>query len=130
MTELRIGDLERDRAADELSGHFAAGRLDHSEFDSRLAAAYAAKTGADLEPLFADLPGHQPAVPTGPTGHAVQHQHQGHGFFPLFPIVMLILIGASVAAITHGFPPVFLFVAFFMMRGRRRHYRAGRPGGY
>jgi hypothetical protein len=60
---LRIGDAERVAAASALGDHFAAGRLDQAEFDSRLSAAYAARVFADLDPLFADLPEPHPARP-------------------------------------------------------------------
>src|SRR3954470_5745945 len=53
---VRIGDAEREAAASSLGEHFAAGRLTHDEFDERLEQAWAARVGADLEPLFADLP--------------------------------------------------------------------------
>lgn len=53
---LRIGNAERDRAAELLGEHFRAGRLDVVEYDERVSAAYAAHTDADLLPLFTDLP--------------------------------------------------------------------------
>lgn len=52
----RIGDADRDRAVEQLREHHAAGRLDVTEFDERMGAALAAKTSADLTPLFDDLP--------------------------------------------------------------------------
>lgn len=52
----RIGDAERQAAVTELSDHYAAGRLDRAEFDQRSEAALTARTGAELVPLFADLP--------------------------------------------------------------------------
>lgn len=52
----RIGDAERTAAVNELSDHYAAGRLDRAEFDQRSEAALQARTGAELVPLFADLP--------------------------------------------------------------------------
>ena len=76
---LRIGDAERVAAATALGDHFAAGRLDQAEFDERLGRAYAARTYADLEPLFADLPQPHPrlAAPTGPTGPAAGAEATG-----------------------------------------------------
>jgi hypothetical protein len=59
----RIGDTERVAAATALGDHFAAGRLDQAELDDRLSRAYAARTFADLEPLFADLPEPRPTRP-------------------------------------------------------------------
>lgn len=69
--QYRIGDAERDQAAEFLREHHAQGRLDVNEFDERLTAALRAKTQADLDSLFYDLPaptprsvGLTPAVPT------------------------------------------------------------------
>lgn len=54
--EPRIGDAERDVATARLGDHFAAGRLDHDEYDERLDAIWSARTGADLDQVFWDLP--------------------------------------------------------------------------
>jgi hypothetical protein len=53
---LRASDEQRDRAADEIREHFAAGRLSDEELDDRVQAAYAARTQGDLARLLADLP--------------------------------------------------------------------------
>ncbi len=53
---VRISDQERDRAAEEIREHFAAGRLDEDELNERVSAAYAAKTSGELAALRADLP--------------------------------------------------------------------------
>lgn len=53
---IRIGTSEREAAVRELGEHFAEGRLDAEEYEERVSAAYAARTGGDLAPLFADLP--------------------------------------------------------------------------
>jgi hypothetical protein len=63
----RIGDAERDRAAEYLRDHLAEGRLDQPEFDERLTQALTARTQADLDPLFADLPGPKPGDVVVPT---------------------------------------------------------------
>jgi hypothetical protein len=56
----RIGDAERDRAAELLREHMAQGRLSAEEFDERIEAALTAKVASDLDPLFTDLPGPRP----------------------------------------------------------------------
>jgi hypothetical protein len=56
----RIGDADRDRAAEYLREHLAVGRLTQDEFDERLSAALQAKTAPELDPLFADLPAPKP----------------------------------------------------------------------
>ena len=54
--DLLASDAERERVADALRTHAAAGRLDPEELDERLGLALAARTRADLVPLIADLP--------------------------------------------------------------------------
>ncbi|MUL42405.1 DUF1707 domain-containing protein [Streptomonospora sp. PA3] len=54
--EVRASDADRDRVAKLLQRHFADGRLDGDEFNSRLETAYSARTRGELEPLTADLP--------------------------------------------------------------------------
>ena len=63
---LRIGDAERDRAAAELAEHYAAGRITTAEHSERLDQIWAAKTPADLAPVFADLPRAGLRPPPGP----------------------------------------------------------------
>jgi uncharacterized protein DUF1707/cell wall-active antibiotic response 4TMS protein YvqF len=53
---LRVSDADRDRTATALAHARAEGRLTLDEFSARVDLAYAAKTGADLEPLTLDLP--------------------------------------------------------------------------
>jgi Domain of unknown function (DUF1707) len=55
-TALRIGDAEREAAISSLSSHFAEGRLTQVEHEERMALALNARTGRDLDVLFADLP--------------------------------------------------------------------------
>ena len=52
----RISHADRDRVAEVLRTAAGDGRIDADELDERLAAAYAARTHADLLPLTADLP--------------------------------------------------------------------------
>ena len=53
---LRVSDAERQGAAYSLGTAFQEGRLDLSEYDTRVARAYSAVTYRDLDQLFADLP--------------------------------------------------------------------------
>ncbi|WP_210414780.1 DUF1707 SHOCT-like domain-containing protein [Microlunatus elymi] len=59
----RIGDAERDRAAEFLREHLAQGRLDQAEFDERLNTALGARYRTELDPLFTDLPAPNPRHP-------------------------------------------------------------------
>lgn len=53
---LRISDQQRERAAQELREHFAAGRLSEEELDERVQQAYAARTERQLREVLSDLP--------------------------------------------------------------------------
>lgn len=55
-SDLRTSDQERERAAQELREHFAAGRITETEFSERVQAAYNARTEQELRELLADLP--------------------------------------------------------------------------
>jgi hypothetical protein len=61
--DLRVSDEQRDRAAQEIREHFAAGRLTEEELSERVQAAYSARTERELATLLADLP-RLPASPT------------------------------------------------------------------
>jgi hypothetical protein len=54
--QLRVADADRERAAEALRSHYAAGRLEAEELEERLQRAYAAHTEGDLWALFGDLP--------------------------------------------------------------------------
>jgi hypothetical protein len=54
--EPRIGNSEREAAVVALQVHLNAGRLTSSEYEDRSIKARQARTRADFEPLFADLP--------------------------------------------------------------------------
>ena len=63
---IRVGYAERDETTARLAEHFAAGRLNRTEFDDRTSRALAARTRGDLDDVMADLP-HVPAVAEKPT---------------------------------------------------------------
>ncbi|PRY61823.1 DUF1707 SHOCT-like domain-containing protein [Glycomyces artemisiae] len=66
MTEdhgkLRISNADRDEAIAQLRAALDEGRIDLGEFDERSLAAYSAKTNAELDLIFEDLPGGRPKV--------------------------------------------------------------------
>lgn len=53
---LRASDEQRERAAQDIRDHFAAGRLTDDELSERLELAYSARTQGELSGLLADLP--------------------------------------------------------------------------
>jgi len=56
LPSVRIGTPERDVAVAALDAHWHAGRLDPGEHERRITLAKAARTRAELDALFADLP--------------------------------------------------------------------------
>ena len=96
---VRIGDRERDEAAQALGEHFAAGRLTRDEYDDRLTLVFGARTWADVMPIFGDLPAPKPGQPApnarNITGDAWLASRRRSRRLPMFP-VLLILFGAAV----------------------------------
>jgi hypothetical protein len=111
MTELRIGDDERSRAAERLAEHAAAGRLTVEELEQRLERANAAVYARDLQALEADLPG--PPAPRPPV------------HLPWLPVLLLVAAIAGSIAVGHPLPPLFI-LAFFLWRRLAR----ARPRSY
>jgi Domain of unknown function (DUF1707) len=73
--DLRASDQQRERAAEEIREHYAAGRLTDEELDARVQAAYGARTEGDLKALLADLP-KLPASPAQQKAELVQRRRQ------------------------------------------------------
>lgn len=67
-SSLRIGDAERNAAADALQQHLTAGRLTLDEYADRAAIVNTARTQDEVDRVFADLP----PVPGAPGGLAVR----------------------------------------------------------
>ena len=144
---LRIGDAERIAAATALGDHFAAGRIDQDELDQRLSTAYAARTFADLEPLFADLPDPRPTrpataaqAPTTPAPGTPEawraYRNRGRGpawgawVVPAVPLPVLVLGLVALISIVGTlvfFAPFILIPLFWIWfvgaRGRWHHRR-------
>lgn len=126
---IRIGDAERDQAISSLGDHFAAGRLTREEFDERSDTALRARVGADLEPLFADLP--QPGVALAHRSGPGRHQGTfprgvNPMLLPLFWLLPLMLVAVVIGAMVLSSPwIVWAFLWVFMFSGfwGRRHYR-------
>lgn len=121
---LRIGDAEREAAISSLASHFAEGRLTQVEHAERMELALNARTGRDLDVLFADLP--RRGNETG----ATRRPSRGLRFeWFAAPIFAAIFIGAVIFVILNLLP-IFALVALaiiasrllFGMRFRRRYW--------
>jgi hypothetical protein len=109
---LRASDDERNAVADKLSRHYAEGRLDESEFKTRLDTAMSATTRGDLHGLFHDLP----TLPSEPAPPPPRSRR-------ILPWVFVIGFLAIVAGATFSFSPfdnvpwiLFAIVGFFLWR--------------
>jgi DUF1707 SHOCT-like domain len=125
---LRIGDAERDAAIGALSRHFADGRLTQSEHEERVAAALTARTGSDLNRLFADLPRLDAFAP--PDGVRAANGSRGSSLRAGAPLVIrLLTVVAAVVLLVHLVSVVvllaFAFVGFRLVFGLRRSCRRG-----
>ena len=133
---LRVGDAERQQAVTALGEHYAAGRLDQDEYDTRIQTAYAAKTRVDLQGLFGDLPepvpfraaGHQQAGTRQvgwQAGRDARDRPRRRTGAPVIPVIMAIAIFLGVSLLVH-FPVVpLLFLLIWIGAGRRRGWGGG-----
>lgn len=119
--DTRIGDAEREGATARLNDHFAAGRLDHEEYAERLDAIWSARTRADLDQLFWDLP-RTPAPVV-----AARSARVARSGMPTFVPVLVIAVLVAVAVLKSA--PLVLLVAavwFVFLRPSRREARGHR----
>lgn len=123
-SDLRIGDSDREAAVSALGEHYAAGRLTKEEYDERSDIVWAARTGSDLGPLFADLP--------RLVGAAHQDQRQepersrrGHpGWWRGARLTPLLLVVVALVVVTH-LPLFVLFLVFWLLWARMWRFRSG-----
>ena len=116
---LRIGDAEREQAAAALGEHYAQGRLSSDEHAERLDQIWTARTRAELQPVFRDLP--DPARRTAsPAARPWPSRAERRGGPPG---LLLVVLGALLllTVLTHvPFVLVGLLVALFVLSRRRR----------
>ena len=96
--DLRVGDAERDRAAADLGEHFALGRLSAEEHAERLDAVWTARTRADLDVVFHDLPTQPPAHASGLGSGSGRRIPRGRAPVPFVPLAILLVV---LSALTH-----------------------------
>ena len=119
---MRVSDAERQAVADRLAEHFSSGRLDQAEFDDRVGRAMSAKTRADLNGLFDDLPETgAPAATDQPAGQL--HRRRRH------PVLLVALIVFVAIAAAHVVWPLlwigFLVAIVLFATGTFGHARPG-----
>ena len=113
---LRVGDDDRERVVELLRGHAGAGRLDADELEERLERTYAARYGAELQAVVADLP-------TGPERQP-RPARRSRPPFVLFPIALAALI--AVAAVSGSWWLLWLIWPLVVVLGPRGHYHRHR----
>lgn len=123
--QLRIGDAEREHATAALGEHFAQGRITADEHAERLDQIWAARTRAELQPVFRDLP--DPTRRTTPDTRPRRGGYQARRGGPpgLFFAVLAVLI--VLTALTHlPFVLAGVLVAIFVFSRRRHRFAARR----
>ena len=133
---IRVSHADRDRIADRLREHFAAGRLTQDELDERVSATLNARTFGDLRAVMADLPEPGPVPPRpGPYPQQVPPMWMARRRGPrLLPVLAVLVLLALILPGGHWFFwGFFPFLFFFWMaaclaglvavsRLRRHHY--------
>lgn len=92
---MRVSDAERQAVADRLAEHFSSGRLDQAEFDDRVGKAMSAKTRADLNGLFEDLPETGAPAATAPADPTSQPRRRQRHPILLVALIVFVIIAAS-----------------------------------
>ena len=116
---IRVSDAERQAVADRLAEHFGDGRLDQAEFDERMGRAMGAKTRADLNGLFDDLPETgAPAAMDHP-----QRRRRGH---PVLLVALVVLIAVAAGHVV--FPLLWIGFLVAMVLLVTGTIGRGRPG--
>jgi hypothetical protein len=116
---IRIGDAERETAAEALGTHLRAGRLTVGEYDERMEQAFAARTAGEIEGLFGDLPEGSPLRSSGPI--SATPRVRAYRGFPVPGVIAVLLIAGAVAwSVTTHLPPFFLLPVLIFALARRR----------
>lgn len=128
-SRLRLSDDDREAAVRELGEHYATGRLTADEHEERTEQAWAAKTRADLAPLFRDLPISARGGPISAqggeflrppaTGPALRPSPR-RGAIPT-PIVVLLAVVAALALASVLPVLVVVLVLWWLVAGHARH---------
>ncbi len=116
---LRVGDVERDRAAVDLGEHFALGRLSADEHAERLDAVWTARTQGDLDLLFDDLPGGRAPAPragAGRGGGRGRERARGWRPVPFLPIAVLLVVLSVVTSLPFWIGIFFIGCGLFSRR--------------
>jgi hypothetical protein len=119
--DLRIADSDRERAIAQLTKHAGDGRLTLEEFEARVGDVYAARTNADLRPVFRGLPSYDAPPVRRRRSHNRDHLAVEE---ILRPVVMLALL--VLAAVAFGAWVLFIGLWFVLPRllwGRQRRFR-------
>ena len=123
--DLRVSQAERDEVVALLAGHYADGRLTVEEYEERVEAALAARTGRDLEPLLEDLPAADPP-PARARPRRRPEPRPVHA--PVIPARLLAVAAVIVLAIVTGPWALWLLWPALVFTGGcgfgRRHGRA------
>jgi Domain of unknown function (DUF1707) len=131
---LRASDRQREAAAGVLREAYVAGRLDMTEFQERIDAAYSAKTEGELHRLTADLP--EGAVLSGSGGETGSYREgtdvnqeparpfAGRPFArrPFAPVWGTVAVWLAIAAVAHvaAAIPLVLLSLFVLSTARRK----------
>jgi len=146
---IRVSDADRERAAERLREHYAAGRLSADELDERISAALSAKTFGDLRAVLVDLPEPGPIGPEGwppqgmpaPTPGPAQppaYYRRGPRLMPIVLVALIAIVllhgaGFVVAAFFNVILVLFVIAMVSLIAGAarfRRHVRRHWQSGY
>ena len=119
---MRVSDAERQAVADRLAEHFSAGRLDQAEFDERVGRAMSAKTRADLNGLFEDLPETGAPAATDQAAGLPRRRHR----HPVLLVALIVFVAIAAAHVVWPLLWIGALVAIVLFAtGTFGHARSG-----
>jgi hypothetical protein len=143
--DMRAGDSDRQKVADQLKTALDEGRLDLGEYDERLQKTYSAKTYGDLTGLLDDLPGtvpvehsqvqayHAPASAPAQSPPSAAHRIAGwvgpYGGVIAVCTVIWAITSISAHHLTYFWPVWMLIPLLFGLFGSAGGKNAGRGAG-
>jgi len=119
---MRVSDAERSAVAEELGRHYADGRLDQAEFDERVGRAMSAKTRADLNGLFEDLPETGAPAATDQAAGLPRRRHR----HPVLLVALIVFVAIAAAHVVWPLLWIGALVAIVLFAtGTFGHARSG-----
>jgi len=111
---VRLGNGDREAALAALKAHLSAGRLDSREYEDRALRVSRARTWAELDPLFTDLPEPRPAPEANLSAGSTPGRPTAESAESVFAPRSAGLIAEPMATMLMAAAPILALILFFI----------------